>query len=53
LYAGGRRGRLESALALVFVAAGVLLTARLARRREWLPVAASAVWLALALFWLL
>jgi dienelactone hydrolase len=40
-------------LALVLVAAGTVLTARLARRREWLPVVASAVWLALALFWLL
>jgi hypothetical protein len=29
------------------------LTAGLARRREWPPVAASAAWLALALFWLL
>jgi hypothetical protein len=35
------------------VAAGTVLTARLARRREWLPVVASVVWLGLALFWLL
>jgi hypothetical protein len=41
------------ALAFGFVALGSALTLWLARRRAWLPVAASSVWLALALFWLL
>jgi dienelactone hydrolase/lysophospholipase L1-like esterase len=41
------------ALAFGLVALGTALTVWLARRRAWLPVAASAVWLALALFWLL